>query len=266
MNRRPNRQRGATVNCCEAGSGLRGWVCVLRDALISGLIAALVAWAWIVAQDPATLPVRAVTIEGRYRYVDEKELRGVVRDSLNGGFLSVDLGGIERSLEAAPWIASASVRRQWPDRLRIDIVERQPVARWGDEGLVTATGVPFYPDNAAQFQELPVVYGPEGAGGELVQRLSEVRALLGVAGLTPRELIVDERRAWHLWLQDGIRVSLGRGETDEAIARFVRAWPAAVGERAAQVSAVDLRYTNGFSVLWKEDSALEQGNAGEKNS
>jgi len=266
MIRRRNRQRGATVACCEAGFSLRGCACVLRDALVAGLVIALAVWGWMVLRDPAILPVRTVVIEGEYRYVDEDALQSVVRDSLRGGFFSVDLGGIEQSLEATPWVVSASVRREWPDRLRIEIVEKQPVARWGDDGLVTGKGVPFFPKSTERFQDLPVVYGPDGTGRELVRRLGEVRELLSVADLMPRGLIVDERSAWHLWLDGGVRVSLGRTDSTEAVARFARAWTQALASRAAQISTVDLRYTNGFSVLWREESTLEQENSGEKHS
>lgn len=41
---------------------------------------------------------------------------------------TLDLGAIERRLEALPWVASAELARKWPGTIRITVAERAPVA------------------------------------------------------------------------------------------------------------------------------------------
>jgi cell division protein FtsQ len=40
----------------------------------------------------------------------------------------IDTGAVERAVESDPWVADAVVEREWPDRLRVDVLERDPVA------------------------------------------------------------------------------------------------------------------------------------------
>lgn len=49
-------------------------------------------------------------------------------------------GHDSRALRRLPWVARASVHRQWPDAVTVDVVERTPVASVGDGQLVDASG------------------------------------------------------------------------------------------------------------------------------
>ena len=62
-----------------------------------------------------------------------------------------------------PWLKRVGVRRVWPDRLVIQFEEYQPVARWGDNGLMSKEGNIFYPDPLQDaFSDLPQLKGPKG--------------------------------------------------------------------------------------------------------
>ena len=67
---------------------------------------------------------------------------------------------------------------------------------------------------------------------------------------------LDERGAWELELGDGLQVRLGRQDVHERLERFIRLASPLVAKRVAEISYVDMRYTNGFSVGWNTRSAL----------
>ena len=202
-------------------------------------------------QASATLPIRNVHFISRSHHLSQEELKRAVVSSLKGGFFSVDLERIEHTLEALPWVDTASVRRQWPDTLLIKIIEQQAVAHWGKDGLLNPRGEIFYPRDTLVRRELPVLYGPEGRERELIARFRRVFRTLLPAGLKLRALVEDERRAWHLLLANGIPVALGRIEPVKRVERFVRIYPRILAPKASDIAGIDLRYTNGFSVAWK---------------
>lgn len=65
-----------------------------------------------------------------------------------------------------------------------------------------------------------------------------------------RRLNLDERRAWHLSLDDQLELVLGRENAVERLQRFIRFYPEVLAGKAREIKAVDLRYTNGFVVRW----------------
>lgn len=76
--------------------------------------------------------------------VSRAELLPVFGEDIGRNVFFVPLSARRKQLEQIPWIQSATVMRLLPDRIRVSIVERQPVAfvRNGREiGLVDAHGV-----------------------------------------------------------------------------------------------------------------------------
>lgn len=86
--------------------------------------------------------------------VDHVDVRGAERTPrrqfLHAGGLvgrpamtDVDSATVARRVEALPWVLDARVRRQWPGTVRVDVVERDPVAAVPAEGawaVVDAAG------------------------------------------------------------------------------------------------------------------------------
>lgn len=207
-------------------------------------------------------PILVVRIDGELgRTGPEAVERIVTRHTTGAGFFSLDLVALRADLERLPWLRSAGLRRVWPDTLHVEVDERTAVARWNEEALVSADGTVFRPQDLPPL-DLPVLAGPEGQGGEMLQRLRELDRRLQPLDLSVRGLIQDERRAWRVELTNGIALRLGRGDVDLRLSRFMAVWPAVLVRRAERIETVDLRYPNGFAVAWRKEAG-EAGDARE---
>jgi cell division protein FtsQ len=122
---------------------------------------------------------------------------------------TIDTDAARRRLETVPWIEKASLKRIFPDRLLIEIKERQPVAIWRDANRAFAVG----PEGGVlgevdqtRFTRLPSVFGVKAASNApsiiaIVRRVPELDARVA---LFER---VAERR-WTLHLKSGRRILL----------------------------------------------------------
>jgi cell division protein FtsQ len=127
----------------------RGWpfyrrVVVLALASVAGLTAAVYGTRFLL-YSPSTLLLRPDQIELNGNRVVSREavLQQFVHDR-NRSVLRVPLEARRSQLEQIPWVESASVQRILPNRLRIELTERTPVAfaRNGNElALIDAHGV-----------------------------------------------------------------------------------------------------------------------------
>ena len=165
----------------------------------------------------------------------------------------VVLGWMEDA-QRLPWIKQVSVRKQWPDELKIHLVEYVPIARWNDQHMVDAEGNTFsVPPDRTSKQVLPMLYGPEGSANEVLQGYREMGQMLAKDRFTLKEAAMTARRSWQLTLNNDIKLNLGRGDTMKRLARFVELYP--VLQQQAQtdgkrISYVDLRYDSGAAVGW----------------
>lgn len=205
-------------------------------------------WGALWLADPHTLPLRAVRVEGTLRHVSHAQLREVIMPHAAAGFFWVDVDAIKRAVTQLPWVESVSVRRIWPDTLGVEVAEQVAFARWGSGGLVNPGGVLFAAEPGTYPENLPELHGPAGSAAALVRGYRAMSETLAAPGLRIARLVLDERRAWRLYLANGMEVVLGRQDAAARLMRFVRAFDNELRTAAANIRRVDLRYARGFAV------------------
>ncbi len=111
--------------------------------------------------------------EGRIR---EQDVRTALSVQTGDFLFEMDMEQAQARVESLSWVELAVVRRLWPDRVVVQIIERTPFALWQNDGkvqLVDAKGEIISDADPLQFAYLPLVLGP-GAPTEVTQ----VRAAL----------------------------------------------------------------------------------------
>ncbi|MGF1725830.1 cell division protein FtsQ/DivIB [Photobacterium nomapromontoriensis] len=215
------------------------------------LFSAAIGW----MTDANRLPLSQLVIQGELHYLAPDDVRaGILRLDQLGSFMTQDVDDIQHALEAMPWVARAAVRKQWPDTLKVYLVEQKPVASWNDRYLVNADGVVFRAPLEQAGQPLVALVGPEGSSHEVLDALREMQPRLQHAGFDIAKLALNERRAWRLWLNNGIRLELGRKERMERLDRFISLSPK-LEQQGKNIEYIDLRYDTGAAVGWIADPA-----------
>lgn len=221
---------------------------VLAVTLVIGLIAG----GWKLLDYVGSVPVSRVAVTGTLQHVDRDLLVQRVRTHLNGaGFMTVDLDAIRADIVQLPWVAGVSIQRRWPDQLVIEVTEQEAIARWGKDGLLNRRGEVFRPQPLGDVAQLPVLYGPDNLSGEVVERYAQLRDLLSEQKLMLSDLGSDERGSWSATLQDGVVLRLGTGDILKKMRSFSRVYRAELSAQMERIAYIDLRYSNGLAVGWK---------------
>lgn len=217
-------------------------------ALCALFAASLATGVWLLTR-PGALPIRSVRIEGEFAHVTRDELQQTIAQAAQGGLLSVDVGAIRRAAQTLPWVHHVTVRRVWPDGLRVSVTEQRAAAIWNTHGLLNEDGVAFYPKQANR-PALAQLNGPDGSERLLLGHLRAVQKMLHPLKLDVTRLTMDERRALNATLSSGTELILGRDEIYARVTRFTRMYPL-LARRGAMRHA-DLRYSNGLAVRWAD--------------
>ena len=170
--------------------------------------------------DPHRFPLNVVEVKGDFRYLDREQLEKSIAAHTEGGFFTVDVAAICAAAEQLPWVYQAKVQRIWPDSLRLQIEEQQPIARWGKQGFLNRFGESFIPDKPATADELPALAGPAGQESRVLEQFQLASGLLAPLGMKINRLELDGRRAWHL--RTGAWCATGNGSR-ECMAAFAAA-------------------------------------------
>ncbi len=199
-------------------------------------------------------PMRSLAVTGEFEQVDEASVREAVLPLVQRGFFAVDLEGIRVAVAALPWVERVEVRKRWPDRLEVGLTEHTPVARWSGDRMLSEDGKLFdAPPGAGA--GLPLFEGPDARAGELMAFHSVARPLFLPLGLKVETVTLSARGSWSLLLDDGTRIEAGRGDPHAGLARFARMLPKIRAADPRLLVRADLRYTNGFTLVWQDAPA-----------
>ncbi|WP_430910947.1 cell division protein FtsQ/DivIB [Methylobacterium sp. sgz302541] len=203
--------------------------------------------------------VEKVTISGISRMY-EREVLAAAGIDWRSSVPFLDVTEVRARLLRVPLIASASVRKLYPNEIVITEVEREPAALWQKDGeisVIAADGTVIDTMRDDRYASLPLVVGDEAN-----VRLPEYLALIAAAGSLGERVkagtFVSGRR-WTLKL-DGVDIRLPETGAAQALSRLVKL-ERDKGILEKDIIAVDLRMDDRVVVRLTEEAAAARAEA-----
>lgn len=200
----------------------------------------------------ADRPIAKVSVQGELSYVSQQAVQARMAPFVEASFFEVDLEALRHDLEQMPWIAHVEARRIWPDQVMVRLDEQLPIARWGDEALLNNSGQAFAPNDLAEYEHLPQLYGPKRAQLRVMQQYQLLSQMLRPLGFSIARLELRARGSWFLTTSQGVELLLGRDQVIEKMRRFTAIYQQALVQESENIARIDLRYANGLAVAWHE--------------
>ncbi len=212
----------------------------------------------IVARD--RWPIRWLEINGSFQRVSAEQLRASLTPLVSSSFFTLDLQALRDAADRNSWVSAIKVQKRWPDTVVVEVEEFVPFAHWNRGQLISSRGEAFSVPEADGLRGLPWLYGPEDRLDQVLKHWTEFNDELAPAGLEIQQMTLDQRGSWSMVLNNGTSVHLGRDAAWERLQRLMSGWDALLQGQMAPPRDVDLRYTNGFAVLWPPESGKRAGN------
>ena len=200
------------------------------------------------------LVVDEVLVNGR-RNTTKSSLLEALNIELGEPILGLDLNIIQSRIVALPWVKTARIQRQLPDKLLINLKERKPIGRWQRNGrltLIDEDGVIIRKLNGALFQHLPIIIGDD-APTQVKQILPILKKEPELFGRVKALTFVGSRR-WNVRVDDKIDIKLPEIQIDKAWSHL------AIIEKGHKVLnddviAVDMRISDQFIIKLTPEKA-----------
>jgi len=202
-------------------------------------------------------PVESIVVEGANRFVSADEVRAETAPLLGRSIWEIDLEGMRERLLENRWLTDVTLSRQWPGQVRVELETHRPLARWEGDALMSRTGEVFRPATLPGDLDLPSLAGPPGSQWSVWERYSSLQPVLAEAGLDLVGVERSARGALVLRLACGAVIRAGRQSLEERLQRLLDVYPDTLAGRMPQVRSIDLRYSNGFAVAWREPETEE---------
>ncbi|OQW42132.1 MAG: cell division protein FtsQ [Proteobacteria bacterium SG_bin4] len=192
--------------------------------------------------------VRGETKNLALQSVTNEQIEQLVKNEIDGNFISVNLTAVREAFVKLPWVREAKVNREWPHGLNVTLEEHRAFAYWGSQALVNTYGEVF---RVSADMDLPVFTGPnEASAQEVTRQYQRFNQILAPLQQKISELSLTPRYAWRIQLDTGTILELGRNETEERLTRYVSVFNHSIAwlNQQEPLAYVDLRYPNGFAI------------------
>jgi len=229
---------------------------------------------WLNDQERGVLSKLVIT--GHCRFTTDNHIQqAIMYLGLPNTFIDQDVDVIQQEILRLPWIKQASIRKKWPDKLIVRIVEYVPIAYWNGAYLLDRNGDLFNIGDKEEAMPLPKLYGPENTEKSVLVMYKHISNILkknfinNIASdyLQVIAMSVNERYSWTIEVascqkevinkeiefcdsDQNMKVILGRKQLEERLKRVMLLYPIIKKQTGTneKITIIDLRYNNGASV------------------
>lgn len=229
----------------------------------SGILAAavvllLMAGLWMIV--PRDAPLTQLELRGEIVRLQPVDVRVAAEPYLGSSFFGADMAGLRDAVAALPWVSRVRAERQWPGAISMRVWEREPYARWNEHAMLDLESKAFTPRAAEIPTGLPQLGGMPGHEAEVAQAWQRIAPTLKGTRFELVGLSLDARGEWSARTLGDVELRFGQAPPDERLPTLMQVAGRALEGRWEQLKYVDLRYTNGFAVGWRE----AEGTGGKK--
>lgn len=220
-----------------------------------GGILLLAGMAMAVAKNIQTLPDAVISIDkNNLSDTQVVQLQQVLGSKAQGNFYQADLPTYQALAQTLPWVNQVDVKRDWEKGLVVSVVARQPVAKFGSEKLIDATGKVFSPVDVEQLTAQPWIQlqGDADKSALIMQQTEQVTKWFYPLHMKVEEVILTPRMTWLFRFDNGLRVLVDKDNTAEKLYQLSILLQNQLKNKLPQIATVDLRYKNGMALTWKK--------------
>jgi cell division protein FtsQ len=218
------------------------------------LVGAVAVWA---SRHPV-FAISGIAVTGDVTHNNAVTLRANVAPRLRGTFFTLDLTAARLAFESVPWVRKAVVRREFPNRLKVQLQEHQAVAYWGAEGesrLLNSFGEVFEANLGEVEQDgLPRLNGPDGQAEPVLRMYQALKPLFENMDLTLNQVELTGHGGWRARLEEGAAIELGGGTQADVLVRTERFLKTLTqvtsryGRNPEALETADLRHEDGYAI------------------
>jgi len=230
-------------------------------------------WSWVTHSPAFAVKELVIRTGERVKRGEIKTLAGVTEGD---NILSFRLADCVEAIEIHPWVKSASVMRELPDRVVIEVAEREPAA-------IIALGSLYYVDRDGEiFKKLlpyeaadyPVITGISLRAAVEEKKETErlIRLAIEIIELAKESRVMSQPAISEVHLDrtygatvvrtgDGMRIRFGRGEYAGKFKMLERTL-LELGSGSARVAELDLTYESRVTIRLREGYRVAAADAG----
>jgi cell division protein FtsQ len=201
----------------------------------------------------AEMPIERVGVKGDFYQLDKAVLEEALSPLVGTNYFDLDIQKIKNTLVDYAWVQSVEVRKIWPAKVEVLIVENKAIATWGGDSLVNEKGEVFSPKNIRRelLEGIPDLHGLDKQSELVLLTYADLSEGSSKHQLKIKEFSLVANSYWKLKFENDTELLLTLGREAESLEVFLKAYENKFKKEGFGIAKADFRYSNGFSVEFK---------------
>ncbi|XBC38366.1 MAG: cell division protein FtsQ/DivIB [Buchnera aphidicola (Floraphis meitanensis)] len=197
-----------------------------------------------------------VIITGPFDSLNQKEIRNFIfslKKSYN--YFSPYETDIKNKLEAFYFVKVVTIKKQWPDKILIHIINTTPIAYWNDKYILNENKTLSNTlKKKSNISKILYFYGPESNKEEILSNYNTVKNILQENNIILKSISITPQHTWKLIIKKNIVIILGKINNISQLKQLTYIWKILENEekvKRKKIKRIDLRYKSGIAIEWK---------------
>lgn len=171
---------------------------------------------------------------------------------------AIDLNQVRENLLKLPWVQWCVVKRSLPNKLKIDILEKTPIALWQNKGVYHPLDEFGHPIQDTKFssEDLILVVGQD-APENTIRLLNALDKVPDISKQIRSATRVEGRR-WNLYTTENIKILLPQDKMELALKRLQKK-EVSDGLLKKEVASIDMRLDDRITLHPKKMTVQKKG-------
>ncbi|XBC38902.1 MAG: cell division protein FtsQ/DivIB [Buchnera aphidicola (Melaphis rhois)] len=161
---------------------------------------------------------------------------------------------IQHKLKTFPSIKSVTVKKEWPDKLLIHIVDIHPIAYWNNTYILDKQGTLINILQKLTINNIPYFYGPKNSEKEILQNYNTIKNILKNNNILLKSILLTPQHSLKFLTQENIEIIIGRISNSAQLEKLTHIWNILKYQekvKRKKIQYIDLRYKSGIAIKWK---------------
>lgn len=224
----------------------------LINVIIIIIIGGLFIVKWM--NNVSSLKFFKLDITGYLNYNTKSDIHKVIASicKTKCNFMSKNINFIRNKLEQLPLINHVNVRKKWPNKIYVNIVEDIPIVSWNKKYMLNINGnVLKVPSNYIYNISMPMLYGPQNSEKIVLEVYHDIHKILKLGYFHLKSVLMTNRKSWQIVItHNNLRLYLGDNDIINRIKMFVKIYPELlkIYKDKETITYIDLRYNYGLAL------------------
>lgn len=188
---------------------------------------------------------------------EQQQLAQVSHELGNQQFFYANLTQLAQAFTDISWVDSVALRRDWEKGIVLSVIPKKAVANFGSTQMIDARGEVFAPADEQQLNNPNLIYlkTDEASVQDTMSQMYHINEWFAGLNIHLVDVTLTSRGTWLLRFNNGLRITVDKDRSHEKLYNLANLLKGdnALAAQKHNISSIDLRYKNGFTVEYKTE-------------